>query len=36
MNPAILAYLVYLITSIGLTVWVAQTLHRNGRIGPRR
>ena len=32
MNAAILAYLVYLITSIALTVWVARTLHRNGRI----
>ena len=32
MNPAILVYLIYLIASIGLTVWVARTLQRNGRI----
>jgi len=25
-------YVVYLIISIGLTVWVARTLHKNGRI----
>jgi hypothetical protein len=25
-------YLVYLLASIALTVWVAQTLHRNGRV----
>jgi len=24
-------YLVYLVISIGLTIWVARTLHRNGR-----
>src|SRR2546421_9601342 len=26
------AYLIYLAISIALTVWVAQTLHKNGRI----
>ena len=25
-------YAVYLLISIGLTVWVAQTLHKNGRV----
>src|SRR6266496_6750363 len=25
-------YIAYLLVSIGLTVWVARTLHRNGRI----
>ncbi len=25
-------YVTYLLASIGLTVWVAQTLHKNGRI----
>lgn len=25
-------YIAYLIISVGLTVWVARTLHRNGRI----
>ena len=27
-----LSYLTYLIISIGVTVWVARTLHKNGRI----
>ncbi|MGX2995081.1 hypothetical protein JNUCC64_12405 [Streptomyces sp. JNUCC 64] len=27
-----IAYLVYVVVSIGLTVWVARTLSRNGRI----
>src|SRR5215813_690487 len=26
------SYLIYLIISIGVTVWVARTLHKNGRI----
>jgi hypothetical protein len=26
------AYLAYLLASIGLTIWVAHTLHKNGRI----
>jgi hypothetical protein len=32
MNVIVLTYLTYLAISIGLTVWVAQTLHRNGRV----
>ena len=28
----VLTYAVYLLISIGLTMWVAQTLHKNGRI----
>ena len=31
MNIKVVTYLVYLAISIGLTVWVAQTLHRSGR-----
>ena len=26
------SYLAYLMASVGLTIWVAQTLHKNGRI----
>ncbi|RFU87475.1 hypothetical protein DY218_06545 [Streptomyces triticagri] len=32
MDLTVLAYVVYLVVSIGLTVWVARTLSRNGRI----
>jgi len=32
MNPTVCLYLIYLAISIALTVWVAQTLHKNGRI----
>jgi hypothetical protein len=32
MTIEIVTYLVYLAISIGLTVWVAKTLHTNGRI----
>jgi len=32
MNWLILTYLVYLAISVALTVWVARTLHKNGRI----
>lgn len=32
MNPAVWTYLAYLIISVALTVWVARTLHKNGRI----
>lgn len=32
MNWTIVTYLVYLAISIGLTVWVARTLHKNGRL----
>lgn len=28
----VMSYLVYLVISIGVTIWVARTLHRNGRI----
>ena len=32
MNIEIVTYLLYLAISIALTVWVAHTLHKNGRI----
>jgi len=32
MNVVVTTYLVYLAISIGLTVWVAQTLFKNGRV----
>src|SRR5712675_84827 len=32
MTLIVWTYLIYLAISIGLTVWVARTLHRNGRI----
>lgn len=32
MNTIVITYLVYLTMSISLTVWVAQTLHKNGRV----
>ena len=32
MNATVITYLVYLLLSISLTVWVARTLHRNGRL----
>ncbi len=32
MNPLVMTYLIYLLISVALTAWVAQTLHRNGRI----
>src|SRR5436190_8892456 len=32
MNWIIGMYVAYLATSVGLTVWVARTLHKNGRI----
>src|SRR5437879_13259977 len=32
MTIDIATYLVYLSISIGLTIWVAHTLHRNGRV----
>ena len=31
-NPTVWLYLIYLTISIALTVWVARTLHKNGRI----
>jgi hypothetical protein len=32
MNTTVLCYVIYLAVSITLTVWVARTLHRNGRV----
>ena len=32
MNTTIITYLAYLLISVCLTVWVARTLHKNGRI----
>ena len=32
MNPTTWTYLAYLTASIGTTIWVARTLHKNGRI----
>jgi len=32
MNPILLTHLGYLAISIPLTVWVARTLHKNGRV----
>ena len=30
--PVIVTYLAYLVISVALTVWVARTLHKNGRV----
>lgn len=32
MNPTVTAYLIYLPIALAMTVWVARTLHRNGRV----
>ena len=32
MNYTVLAYLLYVPASVVLTIWVARTLHRNGRV----
>jgi hypothetical protein len=32
MNPTLYTYAVYTILSLALTIWVARTLHRNGRV----
>ena len=32
MTPIVWTYIVYITLSIPLTVWVAQTLHKNGRV----
>jgi hypothetical protein len=32
MNPVVVCYLIYLAVSVALTIWVARTLHNNGRI----
>jgi hypothetical protein len=31
-NATIWAYITYMLASVGLTIWVAHTLHKNGRI----
>src|SRR5258706_3306195 len=31
-NTTVVMYLVYLLISVALTIWVAKTLHKNGRI----
>lgn len=32
MNHMVVTYILYLLCSLGLTVWVGRTLHQNGRI----
>ena len=32
MNTTVLCYVIYLALSVALTIWVARTLHRNGRV----
>ncbi len=32
MNPIIINYALYLVLAIGMTIWVARTLHKSGRI----
>ncbi|MEU5809041.1 hypothetical protein ACFV2Q_29095 [Streptomyces sp. NPDC059650] len=32
MDLTVVAYVIYLLISIGLTIWVARTLSRNGRV----
>ena len=32
LQPTVVTYLIYLALSLALTVWVARTLHRNGRV----
>jgi hypothetical protein len=32
MNVQLVTYIIYIVLSIGITVWVGQTLHRNGRV----
>ena len=32
MNPTVITYLVYIAVSVGLTIWVARTLTRNGEV----
>jgi len=32
MNYIVITYLLYLVISVALTVWVARTLHKNGRV----
>ncbi|MFC4990637.1 hypothetical protein [Rubritalea tangerina] len=32
MTEQVIVYVVYTLVSIGLTIWVANTLHKNGRV----
>jgi hypothetical protein len=32
MNTSLIIYIAYFLISLGMTVWVARTLHKNGRI----
>ena len=32
MNTMIVIYTLYFFASLGMTIWVAQTLHKNGRV----
>ncbi len=32
MNTSLSIYLAYFLVSLGMTIWVARTLHRNGRL----
>ena len=32
MNHTVTAYLIYLPVSVAMTIWVARTLHKNGRV----
>ena len=32
MNHTVTAYLIYLPVALAMTVWVARTLHQNGRV----
>jgi len=32
MNISLLIYTAYFLVSLGMTIWVAQTLHKNGRL----
>jgi len=32
MNHTVIAYLIYLPVAVAMTIWVARTLHKNGRV----
>jgi hypothetical protein len=32
MEPIVVTYVVYVLISVALTIWVARTLHKNGRV----
>jgi hypothetical protein len=32
MNETVITYTLYLVLAVALTIWVAKTLHKNGRI----